>query len=122
MSDRIPVAGLTLMLLEQLEQARQRRELLTYRQLLEALPLPTPRMQSLARLLERLAEQDARQGRPLRSTLVVSQTDSNLPRAGFFQHLAEVGVMPVPAGLAAAKVWHAQEVQHVFEFSYQGEA
>lgn len=122
MSDRNSAAELAAMLLEQLEQARQRGELLTYRQLMEVLALPTPRMQSLARLLEQLAEQDARQGWPLRSALVVSQTDSNLPRPGFFQHLAEAGIMPEPADLAAAELWHAQEVRRVFEFSYQGEA
>lgn len=110
------------LLLAQLEQARSERRQLTYRQLLDVLPLPIPKMQHLARLLEQLSELDAKQGWPLRSALVTSQTDSHLPRPGFFQHLAEMGVLPLPADLAATRDWHAQEVSRVFEFSYPGEA
>ena len=72
------------LLLDQLMQTRRRQAVLTYRQLLDALPLRVPKMQQLARLLEQLAEQDAQRGWPLRSALVVSQTGSSLPRQGFF--------------------------------------
>lgn len=110
------------LLLEQLDVARQQRHTLTYRQLLDVLPLPAPGMQHLARLLEQLGEHDARQGWPLRSALVVSQAGSNLPRSGFFQHLAEAGIIGMPGDETAARHWHEQELLRVFTFSYQGGA
>lgn len=111
-------APLTALLLERLHAARANRQTLTYRQLLESLPLPAPRMQRLALLLEELAGQDAARGWPLRSALVISQTDSNLPRAGFFQHLQVLGVLPSVLAGAEQRGWHAQEVLRVFAFDY----
>lgn len=109
------------LLLDQLMQTRRRQAVLTYRQLLDALPLRVPKMQQLARLLEQLAEQDAQRGWPLRSALVVSQTGSGLPRQGFFQHLCEAGILDMPASEADAKRWHTQELQRIFTFDYPGE-
>lgn len=115
-------ASLLPLLLERLEQARRQRQTLTYRQLLDVLPLPTPGMQHLAGLLEQLGEQDAGRGWPLRSALVISQAGSGLPRSGFFQHLAESGIFEPSASAAAARQWHAQELLRVFNFSYPGDA
>lgn len=109
------------LLLEQLMQACHEQRVLTYRQLLDVLPLPVPKMQQLARLLEQLGEQDAHRGWPLRSALVVSQAGSGLPRDGFFQHLAAAGVLAMPADENAARCWHEQEQQRVFNFDYPGE-
>src|SRR5690554_983497 len=110
------------LLLDQLMQARRRQAVLTYRQLLDALPLRVPKMQQLARMLEQLAEQDAQRGWPLRSALVVSQAGSGLPRDGFFQHLVAAGVLTMPINEADAKHWHSQELQRIFTFDYPGEA
>ena len=109
------------LLLDQLMQTRRRQAVLTYRQLLDVLPLRVPKMQQLARLLEQLAEQDAQRGWPLRSALVVSQAGSGLPRYGFFQHLAAAGVLTMPVNEADAKHWHSQELQRIFTFDYPGE-
>jgi hypothetical protein len=72
-------------LLGELDQARSQRHLLTYRALLERLQLPTPAMQTLTAALEHLAALDARAEQPLRSSLVISQGASRLPRTGFFR-------------------------------------
>ncbi|PXC05691.1 hypothetical protein C0043_23470, partial [Pseudomonas aeruginosa] len=71
-------------LLLEIEDARRQRHLLTYRALIERLQLPTPAMTTLTAALEHLASLDARSGRPLRSSLVISQGASRLPRTGFF--------------------------------------
>ena len=60
-------------LLLEIEDARRQRHLLTYRALIERLQLPTPAMTTLTAALEHLASLDARSGRPLRSSLVISQ-------------------------------------------------
>lgn len=105
-------------LLAELESARRQRHLLTYRALIERLTLPTPAMQTLAAALEHLAAQDARAERPLRSSLVISQGASRLPRTGFFECAARLGrFVGAPDGIAAAS-WHASEVARVFEFEY----
>lgn len=119
MSDQ--TCELSAQLLEQLMQARLQQRVLTYRQLLDALPLQVPKMQQLARLLEQQAEQDARRGWPLRSALVVSQAGSDLPREGFFQYLAMAGILATPANEEIARRWHENELQLVFTFDYPGE-
>ncbi|MCY1407022.1 hypothetical protein D9M71_223040 [compost metagenome] len=105
-------------LLEELEDARRQRHLLTYRALIERLQLPTPAMTTLTAALEHLAALDARAGRPLRSSLVISQGASRLPRTGFFECVERLGRFSgAPDGPAAAG-WHASEVVRVFEFDY----
>ncbi len=64
---------------------------LTYRALLERLQLPTPAMQTLTAALEHLAALDARAEQPLRSSLVISQGASRLPRTGFFECVERLG-------------------------------
>ena len=115
-------SALPALLLEQLMQARSQRQVLTYRQLLDALPLQVPKMQQLTRLLEQLGEQDARRGWPLRSALVVSQAGSGLPRGGFFQHLAATNILAMPKDEQTARHWHEQELQRIYIFDYPGEA
>lgn len=72
-------------LLNELDLARRQRHLLTYRALVERLQLPSPAMQTLTAALEHLAAMDARAEQPLRSSLVISQGASRLPRPGFFR-------------------------------------
>ena len=79
-------------LLLEIEDARRQRHLLTYRALIERLQLPTPAMTTLTAALEHLASLDARSGRPLRSSLVISQGASRLPRTGFFGAWSASGV------------------------------
>ena len=158
-------------LLNELDQARRQRHLLTYRALLERLQFPTPAMQTLAAALEHLAALDAKAEQPLRSSLVISQGASRLPRTGFFEcverlqfptpamqtlaaaleHLAaldakaeqplrsslvisqgasrlprtgffecveRLGRFSGPSDGVAAASWHASEVVRVFEYEY----
>jgi hypothetical protein len=108
-------------LLEALEDARRQRHVVTYRALIERLQLPAPAMQTLTAALEHLAVIDARAERPLRSTLVISQGASRLPRPGFFEHAVRLGRFSgAPDGMAAAS-WHSAEIVRVFEFSYPEE-
>lgn len=108
-------------LLDELEDARRQRHLLTYRALIERLELPTPAMQTLTAALEHLAGLDARAERPLRSSLVISQGASRLPRIGFFECVVRLGRFAGPSDGVAAASWHASEVVRVFEFSYPEE-
>ena len=99
-------------LLGELDQARRQRHLLTYRALLERLQLPTPAMQTLTAALDARAEQ------PLRSSLVISQGASRLPRTGFFECVERLGRFSGPSDGVAAASWHASEVVRVFEYEY----
>lgn len=106
-------------LLAELEMARQKRHLLTYRSLIERLALPSPAMQTLASALEYLATLDAKADRPLRSALVISQGVSRMPRTGFFECAHRLNRFTGSIEGAAAASWHAAEVVRVFEFNYQ---
>ncbi|GLZ84590.1 hypothetical protein E8E95_30320 [Pseudomonas sp. BN414] len=108
-------------LLDELEDARRQRHLLTYRALIERLQLPSPAMQTLTAALEHLAALDARAERPLRSSLVISQGASRLPRTGFFECVERLGRFAGPPDGTAAASWHAAEVVRVFEFTYPEE-
>ena len=105
-------------LLAELDIARRQRHLLTYRALLERLQLPSPAMQTLTAALEHLAALDARAEQPLRSSLVISQGASRLPRTGFFECVERLGRFSGPSDGVAAASWHASEVVRVFEFAY----
>lgn len=105
-------------LIDELDDARRQRHLLTYRSLIERLQLPTPAMSTLTAALEHLAMLDAQAGQPLRSALVISQGASRLPRPGFFEHATRLGrFVGAPDGTAAA-AWHAAEVARVFDFEF----
>ncbi|WP_407296732.1 hypothetical protein [Stutzerimonas zhaodongensis] len=105
-------------LLEELDDARRQRHLVTYRALIERLQLPAPAMQTLSAALEHLAAIDAHADRPLRSALVISQGACRLPRTGFFECAIRLGRFLGSADGAAAASWHAGEVARVFEFDY----
>ena len=65
---------------------------------------------------------DARAEQPLRSSLVISQGASRLPRTGFFECVERLGRFSGPSDGMAAASWHASEVVRVFEYSYPAEA
>lgn len=109
-------------LLAELDLTRRQRHLVTYRALLERLQLPTPAMQTLTAALEHLAAIDARAEQPLRSSLVISQGASRLPRTGFFECAERLGRFSGPSDGIAAASWHASEIVRVFEFGYPDEA
>lgn len=109
-------------LLAELDLARRQRHLVTYRALLERLQLPSPAMQTLTAALEHLAALDARADQPLRSSLVISQGASRLPRTGFFECAERLGRFTGPSDGVAAASWHAAEVVRVFEFEYPEES
>ncbi|MFH7365463.1 hypothetical protein RA275_28445, partial [Pseudomonas syringae pv. tagetis] len=68
-----------------------------------------------------LATMDARAEQPLRSSLVISEGASRLPRPGFFECAERLGRFTGPSDGVAAASWHASEVVRVFEYSYQDE-
>ena len=105
-------------LLNELNHARSQRHLVTYRALLERLQFPSPAMQTLTAALEHLAAMDARAEQPLRSSQVISQGASRLPRPGFFECVERLGRFSGPSDGVAAASWHAAEVVRVFEYSY----
>lgn len=107
-------------LLQLLEQARQSRQRVSYRQLLDELKFPAPQMRRLTACLEQLSAYDSQQGWPLRATLVISQTPPYLPRQGFFQHLASLG-LAVSSDTEQCQQWHSSEVERVFAFNYPEE-
>lgn len=109
-------------LVQALEQARQQKQFVTYRALIERLQLPVPAMQTLARALELLAAQDAKAKRPLRSALVISQGGTRLPRPGFFEWAEHLGLFQGAGDGSEAVAWHAAEVARVFEHAYVLEA
>ncbi len=109
-------------LLAELDLARRQRHLVTYRALLERIQLPTPAMQTLTAALEHLASLDARAEQPMRSSLVISQGASRLPRTGFFECAERLGRFSGPSDGIAAASWHASEVVRVFEFEYPEQA
>ncbi len=84
----------------------------------ERLQLPSPAMQTLTAALECLAVLDARAEQPLRSSLVISQGASRLPRTGFFECVERLGRFSGPVDGMEAASWHASEVVRVFEYSY----
>ncbi|WP_421683860.1 hypothetical protein HKW98_05310 [Stutzerimonas urumqiensis] len=108
-------------LLGELAEARQQRQLVTYRALIERLQLPAPAMQTLVAALEHLAMLDARAGRPLRSALVISQGAERLPRTGFFECAGRLGRFNGPIDGTAAASWHAGEVARVFDYDFPEE-
>ena len=107
-----------LALLDELESARRSRSLLTYRSVIERVGLPQPAMLTLTTALEYLAALDRREGRPLRSALVVSQGSSRLPREGFFDCVLRLGALEGAPQSADAVSWHTAEVTRVFEYQY----
>lgn len=107
-------------LLQLLEQARSRQQLLSYRQVLDVLKPAPPQMRRLTTCLERLSSYDHQQGWPQRAALVVSQAGNALPRSGFFDCLQVLGG-PALTDESAQKAWHALEVQQVFAFNYPEE-
>lgn len=104
-----------------LRKAQQERQTVTYRQLLEALQLPTPRMQNLVAYLEWLSTYDNERGWPLRSALVVSQTATALPRMGYFTHLLDRKILPREMSAFEQEQWHAQTLKQVYSFTYPEE-
>ena len=56
--------------------------------------------------------------RTVRSSLVISQGASRLPRTGFFECVERLGRFCGPSDGVAAASWHASEVVRVFEYDY----
>ena len=78
-------------------------------------------MLTLTAALEHLAAMDAKADQPLRSSLVISQGASRLPRTGFFECVERLGRFAGPPDGVAAASWHASEVVRVFEYTYEHE-
>lgn len=76
-----------------LDQQVRRQQTLTYLELADAVAMPGPqRIHRITRLLERLINEDAAAGRPLRAALAVSRVGCGLPAAGFFDRVRRLGL------------------------------
>lgn len=76
-----------------LEQARRERRTMTYLQAADAVGVgPPQRIHKLARLVERLLEQDVDASRPPLAALVVSRARAGLPAPGFFERAGQLGI------------------------------
>ncbi|MBN2759797.1 MAG: hypothetical protein JXQ79_04800 [Rhodobacteraceae bacterium] len=84
----------------------QRRTTATYGALAADLGLTGPgRIARLTTALERLMEDDATSGRPLRAALVVGRAHGGLPARGFFDKAAALGYdVANPAGFHQAQL------------------
>ncbi len=105
-------------LLTLLDETRQRRGVITYRQVIEQLQLPAPSVRRLTLALEQLASADHTRGWPLRSALVVSQARPAHPQLGFIQHVQQLGRFQGVIDESAATVWLSAELAQVYLFSY----
>lgn len=105
-------------LLKLLNEARQRRGVITYRHVIEQLQLPAPSVRRLALALETLARTDHAQGWPLRSALVVSQTRPAHPQLGFIQCVQQLGCFHGFIDEASVAAWLSAELAQVYLFSY----
>lgn len=96
----------------ELERARREHRTMTYLQAADAVGVKAPhRIQKLARLVERLLEQDAQAGRLPIGALVVSRARSGLPAPGFFDRAFELGIFD---GQQPA-TFHAELLSSLFE-------
>lgn len=105
-------------LLKLLNETRNRRGVITYRQVIEQLQLPAPSVRRLALALEQLARADHAQGWPLRSALVVSQARPAHPQLGFIQCVQQLGRFQSVIDETAVAAWLSAELEQVYLFSY----
>ncbi|MBY6203302.1 hypothetical protein [Halomonas denitrificans] len=89
----VPAADEVERLRAMLEQARQERRTLTYREVADALRVEAPhRIHRVTALVEGLFEADAAAGRPSAAALVVSRVRNGRPAPGFFEHARRLGL------------------------------
>lgn len=103
-----------------LDQA-QIPNLLTYRELAEALALAPPHtVRRVTQALEALMAEDAAAGRPFLAALCVSQSRPGMPGRGFFEAAWALGVFPGDPDGPEAGAFHTRELQRALTF-YRGQ-
>lgn len=102
---------------EHLEHLARRGEIISYRQLAILAEVPAPKViRRLAQALEDIIREDYAAGiKTSVAGLVVSQTSSAMPRAGFFMLLRELGFYNGPDEGPVAQGFYADYLQEVFE-------
>jgi hypothetical protein len=84
---------------------------LTYHQAARGIGLAPPSViHAVTRLLERLMEEDAAEGRPFIAALVVSRARAGLPALGFFETAARLGRFSGDPFGEDAVAYHAAEL------------
>ena len=98
-----------------LESLAREGKIISYRQLAMLAQVPEPQViRKVAESLEAIVREDHAAGIEASvACLVVSQTDSSIPRAGFFMLLRELGLYNGPDEGEAAAVFHADCVRRV---------
>jgi hypothetical protein len=95
-----------------LESVAERRILITYQELVEALQiLPPHSIHQVTEALERLMEEDAAADRPFIAALAISKTRGGLPAPGFFDCAGRLGRFTDGQD---ARTFHAAELNAVF--------
>ena len=95
-----------------LESAAQRRILITYQELAEALQiLPPNSIHRVTEALERLMEEDAAADRPFIAAFAISKARGGLPAPGFFDCARRLGRF---ADGQDARTFHAAELNAGF--------
>src|ERR1700732_5313162 len=98
-----------------LESVAQRRILITYQELANALQiLPPHSIHRVTEALERLMEEDAAADRPFIAALAISKARGGLPGPGFFDCARRLGRFAGDPDGQDARTFHAAELNAVF--------
>ncbi len=100
-----------------LTECAVRRQPATYRELAHALGLEPPRtIHQVAKTLEELMHEDAVAGRPLITSLAISNVRGGLPAPGFFACARRLGLFVGDEGGVAARAFYARELNAAVVF------
>lgn len=84
---------------------------ITYKEMADRLGMTKPPViSSVAKLLEKLIEEDVALKKPILSTLVVQKGPKKIPRPGFFEKLHSLGVININEKSFDEAQWHAQQI------------
>jgi hypothetical protein len=100
-----------------LEGIAERRILITYQELANALQiLPPHSIHRVTEVLERLMEEDAAADRPFIAALIISKARGGLPGPGFFDCAQRLGRFTGDPDGQDARTFHAAELNAVFAY------
>ncbi|HFD32006.1 MAG TPA: hypothetical protein ENJ28_04755 [Gammaproteobacteria bacterium] len=84
---------------------------ITYKEMADRLGISQPPViSSVAKILEKLIEEDVASKKPILSSLVVQKGTKNIPRLGFFEKLHSLGVININEKSFDEAQWHAQQI------------
>ena len=84
---------------------------ITYKEMADRLDITeSPVISSVAKILEKLIEDDVALSKPILSSLVVQKSTKKIPRLGFFEKLHSLGVLNLNEKSFDEVQWHAQQI------------